>query len=295
VVRPDGNIEALRPQVEERDPIFGSGVRRRLDNELLVSVFGQRNPEQRQAIEFHRGNVLTGLRAMDFQHPRFTAHGIGSRSTNLFCARFRRAERRASTAFALRFKAAAMETDERPDACSFSNRSSSSGVQGFFNFFANSEASKLFAAISRGGSPMGRAKDRRDQNKLIKSTDNSFLFRKRPKWDNFRRETNSVSAGFLLCWECLMDQRKDDPQELARKMEQARRIVSGVVDDTTYRRLVAWIGELKRALQERKLRNKVRARARKIWEQNGRPSDRDVELWLQAEAGIDRKYPIEAP
>jgi len=141
VGRPDGNIEALSPKVEERDPILGSDVRWRLDHELLVSVFGQRNPEQRQAIEFHRGNVRAGLRAMDFQHPRFTAHGIGSRSTNVFCARFRRAERRAATAFALRFKAAAMEMDERPDACNFNNRSSSSEVRGFFKFFANGDAS----------------------------------------------------------------------------------------------------------------------------------------------------------
>ena len=90
-----------------------------------------------------------------------------------------------------------------------------------------------------------------------------------------------------------MDQGHDDPQELARKMEQATRIVSSVVDDTTYRRLVAWIGELIHALVERQLRNDIRARARELWGLAGCPSDRDLEFWLKVEAEIDRNDPIE--
>jgi hypothetical protein len=89
-----------------------------------------------------------------------------------------------------------------------------------------------------------------------------------------------------------MDQSEDDPKELGRKIAQATRMVDSVGDDTTYSRQVAWIDELKLRLQQRqdarRMKQKVRARARELWEQNGRPPDRDVEFWLQAETEIDR-------
>ena len=89
-----------------------------------------------------------------------------------------------------------------------------------------------------------------------------------------------------------MGQSDDDPEELARKIEQASRIAVSVGDRTTYERLTAWIEELKLSLQQRqdarRMKHQIKARARELWEQNGRPPGRDVEFWLQAEAEIGR-------
>jgi hypothetical protein len=93
-----------------------------------------------------------------------------------------------------------------------------------------------------------------------------------------------------------MGQSEDDSQELERKIEQAGRIASNVGDRTTYERLTAWIYELKRTLHQRhetrRLKHRIKARVRELWEQNGRPPGRDVEFWLQAEAEL-RERPSE--
>jgi hypothetical protein len=90
-----------------------------------------------------------------------------------------------------------------------------------------------------------------------------------------------------------MDQ-SDDPQELERKIEQAARIASRVTDQTTVERLRAWIEELKhrlrQRLQARRTKQAISVRAREIWEQNGRPSGRDLEFWLQAEWEISERH-----
>jgi DUF2934 family protein len=90
-----------------------------------------------------------------------------------------------------------------------------------------------------------------------------------------------------------MDQ-SDDPQELERKIEQAARIASRVTDQTTVERLRAWIEELKyrlrQRLQARRTKQAISARAREIWEQNGRPAGRDLEFWLQAESEISERH-----
>ena len=87
-----------------------------------------------------------------------------------------------------------------------------------------------------------------------------------------------------------MDPGAEDPREIARKLEQATRMVSGVSDPTTYERLKAWIGELREGLRQRqevrRLNHKIRARARELWEQEGRPHGRDKDHWLRAEAEI---------
>ena len=84
-----------------------------------------------------------------------------------------------------------------------------------------------------------------------------------------------------------MDQ-SDDPRELERKIEQARRIASTITDQTTLERLRAWVKELKQSLRQRlgarRAKEEIKARARELWEQNGRPAGRDLEFWLQAEA-----------
>jgi Protein of unknown function (DUF2934) len=43
---------------------------------------------------------------------------------------------------------------------------------------------------------------------------------------------------------------------------------------------------LQQRLEARRTNQQISARAREIWEQNGRPADRDLEFWLQAESEI---------
>jgi hypothetical protein len=89
-----------------------------------------------------------------------------------------------------------------------------------------------------------------------------------------------------------MDQN-EDPRELERKIEQASRIASRINDPTTLERLRGFVEELKRRLRQRlaarRAKEETRTRARQLWEQNGRPSDRDLEFWLQAEAEISER------
>ena len=89
-----------------------------------------------------------------------------------------------------------------------------------------------------------------------------------------------------------MDQ-SEDPGELERKIEQAARIASCVNDPTTVERLRAWIEDLKQKLRQRRearlIKGEITIRAREIWEQNGCPSGRDLEFWLQAESEISER------
>ena len=79
----------------------------------------------------------------------------------------------------------------------------------------------------------------------------------------------------------------EDPHELEREIERASRLASGIADQTTYQWLKQFVEELKQRLHQRLAarRNKeaVRARAKELWEINGRPAGRDLEFWLQAE------------
>ncbi|MEH2557571.1 hypothetical protein V1286_005100 [Bradyrhizobium algeriense] len=85
----------------------------------------------------------------------------------------------------------------------------------------------------------------------------------------------------------------EDPLELERKIAQASRISSRITDQTTYERLRAWVEELRQRLGQRlaarRMREEIRARAHELWEQNGRPSARDLEFWLQAESEISER------
>jgi hypothetical protein len=83
-----------------------------------------------------------------------------------------------------------------------------------------------------------------------------------------------------------MDQ-SNDPRELKRQIEQAKRLASVTTDLTTFQRLKEFVEELRQRLQRhlaaRRSKHAIRARARELWEQHGRPTDRDLEFWLQAE------------
>ena len=89
--------------------------------------------------------------------------------------------------------------------------------------------------------------------------------------------------------EMFMDQT-EDPRELERKIERANRIASRVTDQTTSELLGAWVKELRQKLRQlleaRRTKHEIKARARELWEQQGCPSGRDVEFWLQAESEI---------
>ena len=86
----------------------------------------------------------------------------------------------------------------------------------------------------------------------------------------------------------------EDPLELERKIAQASRISSRITDQTTYERLRAWAEELRQRLGQRlaarRTREEIKARAHELWEQNGRPADRDLEFWLQAESEITERH-----
>ena len=84
--------------------------------------------------------------------------------------------------------------------------------------------------------------------------------------------------------------RDDDPQRLETEIKRAERLAVGIGDRTTSERLRGFVERLKQRLQDRRAarrsQDEIRVRAREIWEQHGRPSDRDVEFWLQAEAEL---------
>jgi hypothetical protein len=56
-----------------------------------------------------------------------------------------------------------------------------------------------------------------------------------------------------------------------------------------YRRFAQWMSDLAQELRQRARylarpdEDRIRTRAREIWEENGRPSGRDEEFWSQAE------------
>lgn len=86
-------------------------------------------------------------------------------------------------------------------------------------------------------------------------------------------------------------EESDNPREIARKIAQASRVSSLITDQTTRGRLSTWIEELKHKLWRHndvlRLEEKIRKRAQELWELEGRPSGRDLEFWLQAEAEVN--------
>ena len=82
----------------------------------------------------------------------------------------------------------------------------------------------------------------------------------------------------------------EDPGELEREIERAKRLASSVTDRTTSQRLWGFVEELRQKLQRRlvarRSKEQISARARELWEQHGRPAGRDEEFWLQAESEL---------
>ena len=79
----------------------------------------------------------------------------------------------------------------------------------------------------------------------------------------------------------------DEQQKIEHQIELATRAASLVRDETTVQRFRSFADELKRKLLRIMRRGQVRARAYDLWEQAGRPIDRDLEFWLEAERQIE--------
>lgn len=82
-------------------------------------------------------------------------------------------------------------------------------------------------------------------------------------------------------------ERKDDPQQLERQIEQVTRLAARVTDQTTIERFITHAADLRNKLRGVLARRAVRNRAREIWEEHGRPEGRDEEFWLRAEREIE--------
>jgi hypothetical protein len=56
-------------------------------------------------------------------------------------------------------------------------------------------------------------------------------------------------------------EQSEDPHELEREIERAKRLAAGVTDQTTYQRLKAFVEELRQRLQQRLAARRRRPRA----------------------------------
>jgi hypothetical protein len=90
-------------------------------------------------------------------------------------------------------------------------------------------------------------------------------------------------------------ERDEDLRELARKIEQADRIASRVLDPTVLERITSWAQQLRsklqRILDERRTKQQIEQRAHELWKLSGSPPGRDLDFWLQAEKEIRTRGP----
>lgn len=79
----------------------------------------------------------------------------------------------------------------------------------------------------------------------------------------------------------------DEQKKIEHQIELATRAASLVKDETTVQRFRSFAEEMSRKLLRLTRRGKVRARAYELWEQAGRPADRELDFWLEAERQIE--------
>lgn len=79
----------------------------------------------------------------------------------------------------------------------------------------------------------------------------------------------------------------DEQQKIEHQIELATRAAALVKDEPTVHRLSGFAEELRRKLRRMMRRGKVRTRAYELWEQAGRPANRELEFWLEAERQIE--------
>src|ERR1700687_4216320 len=89
----------------------------------------------------------------------------------------------------------------------------------------------------------------------------------------------------------------DDKTNLLWKANKYRKLARWIGDRETVQRILALVEELierARALAK-PAEEMIRKRAREIWEDNGRPTGRDEEFWLQAERELQEGELKETP
>jgi Protein of unknown function (DUF2934) len=114
----------------------------------------------------------------------------------------------------------------------------------------------------------------------------------------WRREDEGSGEQNMTDCRCLSMDRKG---LIARTLAKAEKYYgfSRWVDRETARRILELTAKLKRRARAiaKPTENRIRRRARQLWEESGRPSGRDLEFWLQAERefreaeDLARQYP----
>lgn len=75
-------------------------------------------------------------------------------------------------------------------------------------------------------------------------------------------------------------------EKLQHQAELATRIAEVIKDESTAQRLKNFAQDIGQRLRRLMRRSKVRARAYELWEAAGRPPDRALEFWLEAERQV---------
>jgi len=81
----------------------------------------------------------------------------------------------------------------------------------------------------------------------------------------------------------------DEQQKIEHQIELATRAAVLAKDETTVTRFRSFAEELTQKLLRMMRRGKVRARAYELWEQAGRPANRDLDFWLEAERQVEEE------
>jgi hypothetical protein len=78
-------------------------------------------------------------------------------------------------------------------------------------------------------------------------------------------------------------------EKIQHQLELATRVAGSINDETTVQRLRSFADELQQKLRWLMRRPQIKARAYELWEEAGRPAERDVEFWLEAERQIKER------
>jgi hypothetical protein len=94
-----------------------------------------------------------------------------------------------------------------------------------------------------------------------------------------------------------MESVVDDKTYLLLKASKYRKFARWIGDRETVQRILALAEELMQRARAmvKPAEEKIRKRAREIWEENGRPTGRDEEFWLQAERELQAEELKEIP
>ncbi|QIG97299.1 MULTISPECIES: DUF2934 domain-containing protein [unclassified Bradyrhizobium] len=95
----------------------------------------------------------------------------------------------------------------------------------------------------------------------------------------------------------MLRDEKDNRLGLERELERAKRLAAVTTDRTTYERIRDFAEDIRQRLQRlvsrRGEQDEIRARARQLWQEAGRPAGRDLDFWLQAERDLADDEKIE--